>query len=68
MKAEEPRKCPVCGKILQFRHDRFCGVYYCEIGCPEHGKCCGSSLDNAIEAQREAEDAWDDIHGKGGQP
>ena len=61
----DTRTCPVCGKPLDFWQDRFCGVFYCEIGCPDHGRCCGSSLDNAIEAQRDAEETWDKLHGGG---
>lgn len=60
----DTRTCPVCGKTVRFQHDRFQGTFYCTIGCPEHGNVCGQSLDNAIEAQRDAEELWDTLHKK----
>lgn len=49
-------------------HWPWCGdEYTCTIQCPNHPDNCatGSSLDNAIDAQREAEAAWNNLQNQG---
>ena len=50
--------------------DRIGGVeYVCEIQCQGHAREASWSLDNAIEAQREAEEKWNRANRKeGGEP
>ena len=58
--------CRECGKppVITYDHRNVLGCYdeyFCEILCPDHPFCeiaIGYSMDNFIEAQREAEDNW----------
>ena len=55
------KPCWVCGKnptVANFADRRGEVEYVCEIECKGHAKEVGTSLDNAIEAQREAEEKW----------
>ena len=64
--------CRICHASPAVKHylDRWpwCGYeYVCNIWCPQHPDNCatGSSLDSAIDAQREAEAAWNNLQNQG---
>lgn len=59
--------CHICGNAPTVLHgyDRWpwCCEYWCHIHCPEHkdNGVAGTSIDNAIDAQRTAEAAWNNL-------
>ena len=70
MQTPDVARCRVCGKEPKVEHwvDRIGSVeYVCEIQCQGHAREVGWSLDNAIEAQREAEAKWNRANLEGGK-
>ena len=65
--------CRICGKAPSIEHGQdhwpWCSEYWCHIQCQEHdyNGVAGTSLDNAIEAQREAEAAWNRLQKQEGE-
>ena len=63
-KANALPSCHLCGQAptITNGYDRWpwCAEYWCHIQCPEHKDVgvAGTSIDNAIDAQRAAEAAW----------
>ena len=65
--------CRICGKAPAVEHGYdhwpWCCEYWCHIQCPDHvfNGVAGTSIDNAIDAQREAEAAWNNLQKYGGE-
>lgn len=63
--------CRFCGKAPTVESGKddwpWCAEYWCHLQCPEHeyNGVAGTSLDNEIDAQREAETAWNRLQQEG---